>query len=56
MSETGIENFPSGNESAHGQVRQPEQMLEPLVQFSKEQPVATAICALILGYILGKLF
>jgi hypothetical protein len=29
---------------------------EALVRFAEEQPVATALGALILGYILGKIF
>ena len=33
-----------------------EQNTEALVRFAKEQPLATALAALILGYFLGKLF
>jgi hypothetical protein len=35
---------------------QTEQTLEPLVRFVKEQPVAAALAALVIGYILGKIF
>jgi hypothetical protein len=35
---------------------QTEQKLEPLVSFVKEQPVAAALGALVIGYILGKIF
>ena len=33
-----------------------EQALEPLVKCVKEQPVAAALVALVVGYILGKTF
>ena len=33
-----------------------ERTLEPLVSFVKEQPVAAALAALVIGYILGKIF
>jgi hypothetical protein len=33
-----------------------EQKLEPLVSFVKEQPMAAALAALVIGYILGKIF
>ena len=56
MSETGIGNSPAGKGGVHEQASLSEQMLEPLVQFSKEQPLAMAVCAFVLGYILGKLF
>jgi len=29
---------------------------DELMSFAREEPVATALCALILGYILGKIF
>ena len=35
---------------------QTEQKLEPLVSFVKEQPVAAALGALVIGYVLGKIF
>jgi hypothetical protein len=35
---------------------QAEQTLEPLVSFVKEQPMAAALGALVIGYILGKTF
>ncbi len=35
---------------------QTEQKLEPLVSFAEEQPVAAALAALVIGYILGKIF
>jgi hypothetical protein len=35
---------------------QTEQTLEPLVSFAKEQPVAAALGALVIGHILGKIF
>lgn len=33
----------------------PEQDLETLVRFSREQPLATALIALGIGYLLGKM-
>jgi hypothetical protein len=33
----------------------PEQDLEALVRFSREQPLATALIALGIGYLLGKM-
>jgi hypothetical protein len=33
-----------------------EERVEALVQYAKDKPVTTAICALVIGYILGKIF
>ena len=35
---------------------QTEQTLEPLISFVKKQPAAAALGALVIGYILGKIF
>ena len=43
----------TGNRISSGHT---EQNTETLVRFAKEQPLATALGALILGYFLGKLF
>jgi hypothetical protein len=62
MSETGVGSSTrnGGLYDAAGkpiqQIQQGEQNLEPLVSFAREQPLATALGALILGYILGKTF
>ena len=64
MSETGLGSSstarPDGGElyDATGQpiIRdRPEQELEALVRFSREQPLATALIALGIGYLLGKM-
>ena len=34
--------------------RRSEPGIEPLVRFSREQPLATALVALVIGYVLGK--
>jgi len=62
MSETGaVESATRGGgllDEAGNRIagRQSEQVLDPLVQFAKEQPLTTALGALALGYILGKIF
>jgi hypothetical protein len=59
MSETGVGSSTrnGGLYGAAGKpIQQGEQNLEPLVSFAREQPLATALGALILGYILGKIF
>jgi hypothetical protein len=36
--------------------RNTSQAVEPLVQYMHDQPVCTALMALALGYVLGKIF
>jgi hypothetical protein len=64
MSETGLQSNstvrPNGGElyDATGQPiahNRPERDLETLVRFSREQPLATALIALGIGYLLGKM-
>jgi hypothetical protein len=64
MSETGLESSstvrPNGGELYDATGRpigggRPEQDLEGLVRFSREQPLATALIALGIGYLLGKM-
>ena len=43
----------TGNAISSGQKN--AETVEDLVRFAREQPVATAVGALVLGYILGKL-
>jgi hypothetical protein len=43
----------TGNAISSGQTN--AEKVEDLVRFAREQPVATAVGALVLGYILGKL-
>jgi hypothetical protein len=44
---------PAGN-----QINRPhtEERVEALVKCAQDNPVTTAICALVIGYILGKIF
>ena len=44
----------TGNRISSG--GQTEQDTEALVRFAKEQPLATALGAIILGYFIGKMF
>ena len=43
----------AGNRIAGGRTKLE---IEPLVRFAKEQPLTTAILALGIGYLLGKIF
>jgi hypothetical protein len=63
MSETGVESSTTrlnggelydatGHPIVHGR---PAQDLEALVRFSREQPIATALIALGIGYLLGRM-
>lgn len=61
MSETGAGTFSEapttglvdeiGNRIGSGQIKP---ATEPLIRFSREQPLATALIALVIGYLLGK--
>ena len=63
MSETGLGDSStmhssilydqSGNRIASGRT---EPDIEPLVRFAREQPLATALIALGIGYLVGKMF
>ena len=63
MSETGVGSSSTTRPNAGGLYDatgqpigggRPEQNVEALVRFSREQPLATALIALGIGYILGK--
>ena len=61
MSETGLGDSRTvhggtlydGNRIASGRT---EPDIEPLVRFAREQPLATALIALGIGYLVGKIF
>ncbi|HEX4171963.1 MAG TPA: hypothetical protein VHY82_05745 [Acetobacteraceae bacterium] len=64
MSETGVGSSSTARHNGGGLYDEtgqpigrgtPEQNLEGLVRFSQEQPLATALIALGIGYILGKM-
>ena len=50
---SGILYDESGNRIASGRT---EPDIEPLVRFAREQPLATALIALGIGYLVGKIF
>jgi len=62
VSETGVGAPTAGSGGLYDEAgnrigsRQNEENLDSLIRFAREQPLATALGALILGYILGKLF
>ena len=60
MSESDVGGSKPGNAGLYDSTgkaisSQNAEKVEDLVRFAREQPVATAVGALVLGYILGKL-